>query len=98
LFDAKFVLARTARYVVHMLKLRCHYAKFYNLNVWIVPASLYSKVRVIFAIQPVHLYWEKFVISVTARYIVYMLKLQGHYASFDMFYNLNVWIVLASFY
>jgi len=36
-----------------MLKLQCHYAslgKFYNLNVWIVPASLYSKVRAIFAL------------------------------------------------
>jgi len=82
-----------------MLKLWCHYAsldKFYNLNVWIVPALLYSKVRAIFAMWPVHLYWEKFVFSVTARYVVYMLKLQGHYASFDKFYNLNVWIVLAS--
>jgi len=102
LFGAKFVLARTARYVIHMLKLRCHYAsldKFYILNVWIVPASLYSKVRAIFAMRPVHLYWEKFVFSAaTARYVVYMLKLQGHYASFDKFYNLNVWIVLASFY
>jgi len=27
-----------------------------------------------------------------------MLKLQGHYASFDKFYYLNVWIVLASLY
>jgi len=27
-----------------------------------------------------------------------MLKLHGHYASFDKFYNLNVWIVLASLY
>jgi len=27
-----------------------------------------------------------------------MLKLQCHYASFDKFYNLNVWIVLASLY
>jgi len=27
-----------------------------------------------------------------------MLKLQGHYASFDKFYNLNVWIVLALLY
>ena len=84
-----------------MLKLQDHYAsfdKFYNLNVWIVPASLYSKVRMIFAIRPVHLYGEKFVLSVTARYIVHVLKLQGHYASFDKFYNLNEWIVLASLY
>jgi len=52
----------TARYIVHMLKLQSHYAsfeKFYNLNVWIVPASLYSKVRVIFAIWPGHFYGEK---------------------------------------
>jgi len=42
--------------------------------VWIVPASLYSKVRVIFAIRPVHLYGEEFVFSVIARYIVHMLK------------------------
>ena len=36
LFDVKFVLTRTAQYVVNMLKLWCHYAslgKFYNLNV-----------------------------------------------------------------
>jgi len=35
-----------------MLKLQCHYTsfnKFYNLNVRIVPASLYLKVRAIFA-------------------------------------------------
>jgi len=86
-----------------MLKLQGHYAyvyfdEFYNLNVWIVLASLYSKVRAIFAIQPVHLYGEKFVFSVTARYIIHMLKLQYHYVSFDKFYNLNVWIVLASLY
>jgi len=85
-----------------MLKLWCHYAslnKFYNLNVWIVLALLYSKVSLaIFAMQPVHLYGEKFVFSVTARYAVHMLKLQGHYASLDKFYNLNVWIVPASLY
>ena len=57
---------------------------FYNLNVWIVRASLYSKVRAIFG---VHLYGEKFVFSVTARYVVHMLKLQGHYASFDEFHT-----------
>jgi len=36
-----------------MLKLQCHYAslgKFYKLNMWIVPASLYSKARAIFAL------------------------------------------------
>jgi len=101
LFGVKFVLAKTAQYVVHMLKLRCHNAtldKFYNLNVWIVLASLYSKVRVIFTMRPVHLYWEKFVFSVTAQYVIHMLKVQGHYASFDKFYNLNVWIMLASLY
>jgi len=84
-----------------MLKLQCHYAsldKFYNLNVWIIPALLYSKVRAIFDIQPVHLYGEKFVFGVTARYIIHILKLQGHCASFDKFYNLNVWIVPASLY
>jgi len=97
----KFIFSVPAWYVVHMLKLQCHYASFgklYNLNMWIVPASLYLKVRVIFAIQPVHLYGEKFDFSVAARYIVQMLKLQCHYASFDMFYNLNVWIVLALLY
>jgi len=36
--------------------------------VWIVPASLYSKVRVIFAMQPVHFNGEKFVVSITAQY------------------------------
>jgi len=76
-------------------KLHDHYAsfdKFYNLNVWIIPASLYPKVRAIFTMQPVHLF------SVTARYIICMLKLQCHYASFDKFYNLNMWIVPASLY
>ena len=48
--------------------------------------------------QPVHLYEKRFVYSVTARYVVHMLKLQCHHASFDMFYNLHVWIVPASLY
>jgi len=94
LYGEKFVFSVTAQYVVHMLKLQCHYAsfdKFYNLNMWIVPALLYSKVRVIFAIRPVHLHGEKFVFSVTARYVIHMFKLKVHYASFDKFYNLNVW-------
>jgi len=84
-----------------MLKLWCHYVslyKFYNLNVWIVPASLYLKVRAIFAMRPVHLYGEKCVFSATARYVVHMLKLWCHYASFDKFYDLSVWIVPASLY
>jgi len=101
LYGEKFVFSVTARYIVHMLKLQGHYASFdklYNLNVWIVPASLYSKVRAIFAIWPVHLYGEKFVFSVTAQYVVHMLKLQCHYVSFDKFNNLNVWIVPASLY
>jgi len=74
-----------------MLKLWCHYAsldKFYNLNIWIVLALLYSKVRAIFAMR----------LSVTALYVVHMLKLQGHYASFDKFYNLSIWIVPALLY
>ena len=66
----KFVCIVTARYIIYMLKLQCHYVsfgirKFYNLNVGIVLASLCLKVRVIFAIQPVRLYGEKFVFSVT---------------------------------
>jgi len=64
---------------------------------WIVLASLYSKVREIFAMRPVNLYGEKFVFSVTAQYVVHMLKLQCHYASFSKIYNVNVWIVLVSF-
>jgi len=51
LFGAKLVLARTARYDIHMLKLWCHYAsldKIYSLNVRIVLASFYSKVVAIF--------------------------------------------------
>ena len=42
-----------ARYVINMLKLQCHYAslgKFYKLNVWIVPALLYSKLTMILAL------------------------------------------------
>ena len=65
---------------------------------WIVPALLYSKVRAIFAMWLVHLYGEKFFFAITARYIINVLKLQCHYASFDKFYKLNVWIVLASLY
>jgi len=97
----KFVLARTAWFIIHMLKLWFHYAsldKFYNLHMWIFPGSLYSKVRVIFAMRPVHLYGEKFVFSITARYVIHKLKLQGRYASFDKFYNLNMSIVLALLY
>jgi len=52
----------------------------------------------IFAIRPVNLYGEKFVFSVTARYVVQILKLQCRYTSFDKFYNLNMWIVLALLY
>jgi len=93
----------TVRYVVHMLKLQCHYAsfdKFHNLNMWIVLALLYSKVRAIFAMRHVHLFgekWgEKFVFSVTAQYVIHKLKLQYHYVSLGEFYKLNVWIVPAS--
>jgi len=80
-YEEKFAFIVTAWYVVHTLKLQGHYAsfgKFYNLNVWIVPALLYPKVRIIFAMWPVHLYGEKFVFSITARYIVNVLKLQCH--------------------
>jgi len=52
----------TAQYVVHMLKLQHHYAsfdKFYNLNMWIVLASLNSKVRVIFALPCSAVYFYK---------------------------------------
>jgi len=87
----KFVFARTARYVVNMLKLQCHYAsfgKFYSLNVWIVLALLYLRVRVIFAMRLVHLYGKKSIFSITARYVIHILKLQCHYASFGKFYNL----------
>ena len=88
-----------SQYVVHMLKLQCHYVsldKFYNLNV-IVPAALYSKVRAIFAIRPVHLYGE---ICFQCHCLVHCshVKLQSHNASFDKFYNSNVWSVLASLY
>ena len=65
---------------------------------WIALESLYSKVWAIFAMEPVHLYGEKFVFSITAQYITHILKLQCHYASFGKFYKLNVWIVAASFY
>jgi len=101
LYCEKFVFSVAVRYVAHILKLQGHYVsfgKFYNLNVWIVPVLLYLKVRAIFVLRPVHLYREKFVFSVTAWYVVHVLKLQGHYASFGKFYNLNVWIVLASLY
>jgi len=84
-----------------MLKLWCHYTsldKFYNLNVWVVPASLYLKVWVIFAMWLVHLYGEKFVFSVTAWCVIHMFKLQCHYASFDKLNNLSVWIVPALLY
>jgi len=82
-----------------MLKLQFQYAslsKFYKLNMWIVPASFYLIVTAIFAMWPVHLYGEKFVFSVTAWYVLHMLKLQGHCASFGKFYNFNVWIVPGS--
>ena len=46
----------------------------------------------IFVMRPVHLYGEKFIFSVTTRYVIQMLKLQGHYASLGKFYNLNMWI------
>jgi len=56
-----------------------------QLNMWIAWASLYSKVRVIFAIRPVHLYGEEFVFSVTVRYVIHKLKLQCHYASIEIY-------------
>ena len=71
LFREKFVFSVTAWYIIHMLKLQYNFGKFYKLNMWIVPPLLYSKVRAIFAMRPVHLYREKFVFSVTARYIVH---------------------------
>ena len=57
-------------------------------------ALLYLKVRAFFAMWPVHFYEEKFVFSITAWYLIHMLKLQCHYASL----KLNVWIILASLY
>jgi len=89
----EMILAKIAQYVIHMSKLQCHFAsldKFCNLNVWIVLVSLYSKLRVIFTLRPVHLHGKKFVFSVTAWYVVHMLKLQCHYASIDKSYNLNM--------
>jgi len=56
------------------------------------------EVRVIFAMQPVHLYEEKFVFSITARRVVHMLKLQCNYASLGKFYKLHMWIFPASLY
>ena len=51
---------------------------------------LYStEVRANFAMWCVHLYGEKLVFSVTAWYVVHMLKLLGHYAAFDKFYNMD---------
>jgi len=44
--------------------------------VWIVPPSLYSKVRVIFAVHPVHSVWGEFVFAITAPYIAYSIKAQ----------------------
>jgi len=70
-----------------------------NLNMWIVPALLYLKVRTIFAMWPVHLYGEKFIFSVTTQYVVHMLKLQSHYASFGKFMRIvadsKVMVILA---
>ena len=55
------------------------------LSMWIVPALLYSNVKVIFAMQPLHLCGEKFIFSITAQYVIHMLKLQCHYASLVQF-------------
>jgi len=58
-----------------MLKLQGLYAslgKFYSLNVWIVLALLYSKVRAIFAIRPVNLYGKNLFLVLTAWYVVHM--------------------------
>jgi len=52
----------------------------------------------IFAVQPVHLYGEKFIFSITAWYIVHMFKLWCYYAYLGKFYNLNMWIASASHY
>jgi len=120
LFGTKFVLDRTARYVVHMLKLWCHYVsldKFYNLNVWIVPASLYSKVRLVSCPDHTHyvgystewvwsghetkvrsactFVWEEICFQCNCSVCRSYVKIA---ASFDKFYNLNVWIVPASLY
>ena len=68
----KFFFSVTAWYVVHMLKLQYHYVslgKFYKLNMWIVLALLYSKVKAIFAMRPVQ---EKLV---TVWYIIHKLKI-----------------------
>ena len=44
------------------------------LNMWIVPALLYSKVRAIFAMGSEHFYGEKFLFSITAQYVVHMVN------------------------
>ena len=97
----KLVFTVIAQYIVHVLKLWYHYAslgKLYKLNVWIVLKLLYLKVRVIFAMQPVHLYGKKIFFIITVQYVVHILKLQCHYTSLGKFYKLNVWIVPASLY
>ena len=81
---------------ISFICLWCHYAflgKFYNLDVW---TSLYSKVRAILAIRPVHLYGEKFVFSVTAQYVVHTYVKTAVPLCFLC--NLNMWIVLALLY
>ena len=65
---------------------------------WIALASLYLKVMAIFAMWPVHLYGGKFVFSLTAQYVVYVLNCSAIYTSLGKFYKLNMWIVQASFY
>ena len=42
------MLAPTASYTLHLLKVHCHYVslvKLHKRNVWIVPLLLYSKVN-----------------------------------------------------
>ena len=89
----------TAWYMLHTLKVWCHYGsldKLYKWNVWIVSPSPHSKVGwflVIFAVRPMHFVWGEFVFAPTVPYTVHLLKVHCHSVSLGKLYKWNVWIV-----
>ena len=70
----------TAQYIIHVLKVWCHYVFLGNLCKWIVPLSLYSRVGQFLLFSYTFLLGES-VFIVTARYIIHLLKVQCHCVS-----------------
>ena len=75
------MFAPTAPYIIHLLKVHCQsvsLGKLCKRNAWIVSPSLYSKVRVIFAVRLYILSLGEIAFTLTAPYMVNLFKVRCH--------------------